>query len=86
MRTGRRHDIAGAPDTGAITMAKLRRIPWRDRGTGIRDYDLMYFDDSDPSWGGRGQSYPRCRCRDARLRWPVEVRNRSRHRGSARVR
>jgi len=55
--------------SGCLVQTVWNVLTGRDRGTGIKDYDVIYFDDSDLSWADEGQSYPRRRGRDARLRW-----------------
>jgi uncharacterized protein len=46
--------------------------------TGIRDYDLIYFDDCDLSWGAEDQVVQRVALRVRHLPAPVEVRNQAR--------
>ena len=46
--------------------------------TGIKDYDLIYFDDSDLSWQAEDQVVKRVNARMSDLPAPVEVRNQAR--------
>jgi len=46
--------------------------------TGIKDYDLIYFDDSDLSWQAEDQVVKRVKARMSDLPAPVEVRNQAR--------
>ena len=50
----------------------------RPRGTGIKDYDLIYFDAGDPSWGAEDAVIRRVAAATADCIGPVETRNQAR--------
>jgi len=50
----------------------------RDRGTGIKDYDLIYFDDSDLSWAAEDAVIGRVAAATRGCVGPVAVRNQAR--------
>src|SRR5690349_11829248 len=50
----------------------------RDRGTGIKDYDLIYFDDSDLSWAAEDRIIRAVAAATRGCVGPVEVRNQAR--------
>lgn len=50
----------------------------RPRGTGIKDYDLIYFDDSDLSWEAEDRVIARVAAATRDCVGPVEVRNQAR--------
>jgi hypothetical protein len=50
----------------------------RDRGTGIKDYDLIYFDDSDLSWAAEDRVICGVAAATRGCVGPVEVRNQAR--------
>lgn len=50
----------------------------RDRGTGIKDYDLIYFDDSDLSWTAEDRVIRAVAAATRGCVGPVEVRNQAR--------
>jgi hypothetical protein len=50
----------------------------RPARTGIKDYDLVYFDDTDLSWEAEDQVVRRVEARICNLSAPVEIRNQAR--------
>lgn len=50
----------------------------RPRGTGIQDYDVIYYDDSDLSWEAEDRVIRRCAAATRNCVGPVQVRNQAR--------
>lgn len=63
---------------GCIYQTVWNRLTGRPRGTGINDYDLIYFDDQDLSKEGEDTIEQRVREFLPNLSAPVEVRNQAR--------
>ena len=63
---------------GCIYQTVWNRLTGRPRGTGINDYDLIYFDDSDLSKEAEAVAELRVREHLPDLPAPVEVRNQAR--------
>lgn len=63
---------------GCIYQTVWNRLTRRPPGTGINDYDLIYFDDRDLSTKAETATEQRVRERLPRLPAPVEVRNQAR--------
>jgi hypothetical protein len=62
---------------GSLYQTVWNHLTGKPRGTGIKDYDLIYFDDSDLSWEAEDEVIKRAEATLAG-RWPVEVRNQAR--------
>jgi len=62
---------------GSLYQTVWNHLTGKPRGTGIKDYDLIYFDDGDLSWEAEDRVIKRAEAALAE-RWPVEVRNQAR--------
>lgn len=62
---------------GSIYQTVWNHLSGLPRGTGIKDYDLIYFDGSDLSWAAEDIVIKTAEAAFAG-RWPVEVRNQAR--------
>ncbi|WP_284314322.1 nucleotidyltransferase family protein [Labrys miyagiensis] len=62
---------------GSIYQTVWNHLTGQPRGTGIKDYDLIYFDDGDLSWEAEDAIIRQSEAAFAG-RWPVEVRNQAR--------
>jgi uncharacterized protein len=62
---------------GSIYQTVWNQLTGKPPGTGIKDYDLIYFDGSDLSWEAEDVVIRRAETIFAG-RWPVEVRNQAR--------
>ena len=63
---------------GCLYQTVWNVLTGRDRGTGIKDYDLIYFDDSDLSWAAEDRVIRRIAAATRGCVGPVEVRNQAR--------
>jgi hypothetical protein len=63
---------------GCLYQTVWNVLTGRDRGTGIKDYDLIYFDDSDLSWTAEDRVIRAVAAATRRSVGPVEVRNQAR--------
>ena len=63
---------------GCLYQTVWNTLSNRPARTGIRDYDLIYFDDRDLSWDAEDQVVQRVSSRVRNLPAPVEVRNQAR--------
>jgi hypothetical protein len=63
---------------GCLYQTVWNVLTGRDRGTGIKDYDLIYFDDSDLSWAAEDTVIRRVATATSGCVGPVEVRNQAR--------
>jgi hypothetical protein len=63
---------------GSLYQTVWNMLTNRPARTGIRDYDLIYFDDRDLSWEAEDQFEQRVAHRARHLPAPVEVRNQAR--------
>jgi hypothetical protein len=63
---------------GAIYQSVWNLICGLPRGTGIRDYDLIYFDDRDLSFEAEDAVIRRAAAASGELKIPVEIRNQAR--------
>ena len=62
---------------GSIYQTVWNRLTGKAPGTGIKDYDLVYFDDTDLSWEAEDIAIRRAEAVISG-RWPVEIRNQAR--------
>ena len=62
---------------GCLYQTVWNHLTGRPRGTGIKDYDLIYFDGSDGSWQAEDAVIQRGASAFGG-RWPVEIRNQAR--------
>ena len=63
---------------GCLYQTVWNVLTGRDRGTGIKDYDLIYFDDSDLSWAAEDRVIRVVASATRGCVGPVEVRNQAR--------
>ena len=63
---------------GCLYQTVWNVLTGRDHGTGIKDYDLIYFDDSDLSWAAEDRVIRRIAAATRGCVGPVEVRNQAR--------
>jgi len=63
---------------GCLYQTVWNVLTGRPRGTGINDYDVIYFDDCDPSWDAEDAVIRRVAAATACGVGPVEVRNQAR--------
>ena len=63
---------------GCLYQTVWNVLTGRDRGTGIKDYDLIYFDDSDLSWAAEDGVIRAVAAATRGCVGPVEVRNQAR--------
>jgi hypothetical protein len=63
---------------GCLYQTVWNVLTGRSRGTGIKDYDLIYFDGSDLSWEAEDRVIARVRAATASCVGPVETRNQAR--------
>ena len=63
---------------GCLYQTVWNFLTGRDRGTGIKDYDLIYFDDSDLSWAAEDRVIRGVAAATRGSVGPVEVRNQAR--------
>ena len=63
---------------GCLYQTVWNVLTGRDRGTGIKDYDLIYFDDSDLSWAAEDRVIRVAAAATRGCVGPVEVRNQAR--------
>jgi hypothetical protein len=63
---------------GSLYQTVWNVLTGRDRGTGIKDYDLIYFDDSDLSWAAEDRVIRGVAAAARGCVGPVEVRNQAR--------
>jgi hypothetical protein len=63
---------------GCLYQTVWNVLTGRDRGTGIKDYDLIYFDDSDLSWAAEDRVIRSVAASTRGCVGPVEVRNQAR--------
>jgi hypothetical protein len=63
---------------GCLYQTVWNVLTGRARGTGIKDYDLIYFDDSDLSWVAEDRVIRRAAAATRDCIGPVEVRNQAR--------
>ena len=63
---------------GCLYQTVWNVITGRDRGTGIKDYDLIYFDEGDLSWAAEDRVIRRIGIATRHCVGPVEVRNQAR--------
>jgi hypothetical protein len=63
---------------GCLYQTVWNSLTGRRRGTGIKDYDLIYFDDSDLSWDAEDLVIARVRAVTEGCVGPVETRNQAR--------
>lgn len=63
---------------GCLYQTVWNVLTGRDRGTGIKDYDLIYFDDSDLSWEAEDRVIRAVAAATRGCVGPVEVRNQAR--------
>ena len=63
---------------GCLYQTVWNVLTGRDRGTGIKDYDLIYFDDSDLSWAAEDRVIRGVAAATRGCVGPVEVRNQAR--------
>jgi uncharacterized protein len=63
---------------GCLYQTVWNVLTGRDRGTGIKDYDLIYFDDRDLSWTAEDRVIRRVATATRGCVGPVEVRNQAR--------
>jgi hypothetical protein len=63
---------------GCLYQTVWNVLTGRDRGTGIKDYDLIYFDDSDLSWAAEDRVIRTVAAATRGCVGPVEVRNQAR--------
>jgi hypothetical protein len=63
---------------GCLYQTVWNLLTGRDRGTGIKDYDLIYFDDSDLSWAAEDRVIRSVAAATRGCVGPVEVRNQAR--------
>lgn len=63
---------------GCLYQTVWNVLTGRDRGTGIKDYDLIYFDDSDLSWTAEDRVIRAVAAATRGCVGPVEVRNQAR--------
>jgi hypothetical protein len=59
--------------SGCLYQTVWNVLTHRPRGTGIRDYDVIYFDSGDPSWDAEDAVIRR-----VTTAWPLEIRNQAR--------
>jgi uncharacterized protein len=62
---------------GCLYQTVWNHLTGKPRGTGIKDYDLIYFDDADTGWQAEDAVIQRGALAFAG-RWPVEIRNQAR--------
>ena len=63
---------------GCLYQTVWNVLSGHDRGTGIKDYDIIYFDDSDLSWAAEDRVIRRIAAATRGCVGPVEVRNQAR--------
>ena len=63
---------------GCLFQTVWNLLTGRPRGTGIKDYDLIYFDAADTSWAAEDRVIRRVAAATAGCLGPVEVRNQAR--------
>ena len=63
---------------GCIYQTVWNTLTGRPPGTGIRDYDVIYFDAADVSWEAEAAMHDRMARKASALPAPVEVRNQAR--------
>ena len=63
---------------GCLYQTVWNVLTGRERGTGIKDYDLIYFDDGDLSWAAEDRVIRRVATATSGCVSPVEVRNQAR--------
>ncbi len=63
---------------GCLYQTVWNVLTGRNRGTGIKDYDLIYFDDSDLSWAAEDRVIRRVANTTRDCVGPIEVRNQAR--------
>lgn len=63
---------------GCLYQTVWNALTGRPRGTGIRDYDLIYFDDADLSWQAEDRVIAQVAAATRGLVGPVETRNQAR--------
>jgi hypothetical protein len=63
---------------GCLYQTVWNVLTGRDRGTGIKDYDVIYFDDSDLSWAAEDRVIHAVAAATRGCVGPVEVRNQAR--------
>ena len=63
---------------GCLYQTVWNVLTGRNRGTGIKDYDLIYFDNSDLSWAAEDRVIRRVAAATRGCVGPVEVRNQAR--------
>jgi uncharacterized protein len=63
---------------GCLYQTVWNVLTGRDRGAGIKDYDLIYFDDGDLSWAAEDRVIRRIAAATRGCVGPVEVRNQAR--------
>jgi hypothetical protein len=63
---------------GCLYQTVWNVLTGRPRGTGIKDYDVIYFDDSDLSWEAENRVIGRVAAATQGCVGPVEVRNQAR--------
>jgi uncharacterized protein len=63
---------------GCLYQTVWNEVTGRPRGTGINDYDLIYFDDQDPGWTAEDLVIKRAVAAMPPLPAPVQVRNQAR--------
>jgi uncharacterized protein len=63
---------------GCLYQTVWNVLTGRDRGAGIKDYDLIYFDDGDLSWAAEDRVIRRIAAATRGCVSPVEVRNQAR--------
>lgn len=72
----------GLPDwrlaSGALYQTVWNHLGGHPRGTGIKDYDIVYFDDTDLSWEAEDRAIRRVAAATAGGIGPIEVRNQAR--------
>jgi hypothetical protein len=63
--------------SGGIYQTVWNHLTGKPRGTGIKDFDLIYFDDGDLSWEAEDAVIRQAETK-FNGRWPVEIRNQAR--------
>jgi hypothetical protein len=63
---------------GCLYQTVWNALTGRSRGTGIKDYDLIYFDDADLSWAAEDRVIRHVTAATRGCVGPVEVRNQAR--------
>jgi uncharacterized protein len=63
---------------GAVYQTVWNKLSGQPRGTGIRDYDLVYFDDADLSYEAEDVVIKRVAAASGDLAVPIETRNQAR--------